>query len=260
MSLAIGLNPLKPDSSPVYPFTAILGQEKMKIGLLLTLIHPRIGGLLIRGQRGTAKSTAVRGLTHLLPPVELVADCPFRCPPRDPEGMCDLCRERLGKGQTLPSLTAPYGLVNLPLGASEDRLIGALVAFRHQQSRLIQPFTGNLGRVRQSLRQLPLGGKTPLSEGLRLGFRALAQERFKYPRSGQVLVLVSDGKPNLSFSGLDPLDEAFQTAAWLRRNGIVFVFIDTEPNPLAFGFGPSIARKAGGTYRTLVDLLKSPAS
>ena len=152
------------------------------------------------------------------------------------------------------------GLLNAYLKESylrRDRV--ALVAFRHQQSQLIQPFTGNLGRVRQSLRQLPLGGKTPLAEGLRLGFRALAQERFKYPRSGQVLVLVSDGKPNLSFSGLDPVDEAFQTAAWLRRNGIAFVFIDTEPNPLAFGYGPSIARKAGGTYRTLVDLLKRPA-
>ena len=151
------------------------------------------------------------------------------------------------------------GLLNAYLKESylrRDRV--ALVAFRHQQSQLIQPFTGNLGRVRQSLRQLPLGGKTPLAEGLRLGFRALAQERFKYPRSGQVLVLVSDGKPNLSFSGLDPLDEALQTAAWLRRNGIAFVFIDTEPNPLAFGYGPAIARKAGGTYRTLVDLLKKP--
>ena len=151
------------------------------------------------------------------------------------------------------------GLLNAYLKESylrRDRV--ALVAFRHQQSQLIQPFTGNLGRVRQSLRQLPMGGKTPLAEGLRLGFRALAQERFKYPRSGQVLVLVSDGKPNLSFSGLDPVDEAFQTAAWLRRNGIAFVFIDTEPNPLAFGSGPAIARKAGGTYRTLVDLLKKP--
>jgi magnesium chelatase subunit D len=151
------------------------------------------------------------------------------------------------------------GLLNAYLRESylrRDRV--ALVAFRHQQSQLIQPFTGNLGRVRKALRLLPLGGKTPLAEGLRLGFRALAQERFKYPRSGQVLVLVSDGKPNLSFSGLDPLDEALQTAAWLRRNGIAFVFIDTESNPLAFGYGPAIARKAGGVYRTLVDLLKKP--
>jgi magnesium chelatase subunit D len=136
----------------------------------------------------------------------------------------------------------------------------ALVAFRHQQSQVIQPFTGNLGQVQRSLRQLPVGGKTPLAEGLRLGFRALAQEHFKYPRSAQVLVLVSDGKPNLSFSGLDPVDEAFYTAAWLGRNGITFVFIDTEPNPLAFGYGPAIARKAGGAYRTLVDLLKRPVS
>ena len=117
------------------------------------------------------------------------------------------------------------GLLNAYLKESylrRDRV--ALVAFRHQQSRLIQPFTGNLGRVRQSLRELPLGGKTPLAEGLRLGFRALTQERFKYPRSGQVLVLVSDGKPNLSFSGLDPVDEALMTAAWLRRNGISLRF------------------------------------
>jgi len=123
----------------------------MKLGLLLALIHPRIGGLLIRGQRGTAKSTAVRGLISLLPPVELVADCPFRCPLQDPEGMCDLCRERLGEGQTLPSVTVPYGLVNLPLGASEDRLIGALdfEAALSKGERRFEP--GLLARANQSI-------------------------------------------------------------------------------------------------------------
>jgi Mg-chelatase subunit ChlI len=123
----------------------------MKLGLLLTLIQPRIGGLLIRGQRGTAKSTAVRGLIPLLPPVELVADCPFRWPPRDPVGMCDLCRERLGGGQSLPSVTAPYGLVNLPLGASEDRLIGALdfEAALSKGERRFEP--GLLARANQSI-------------------------------------------------------------------------------------------------------------
>jgi len=151
MSLAIGLDPSKPDATLVYPFTAIVGQEKMKLGLLLALIHPRIGGLLIRGQRGTAKSTAVRGLISLLPPVELVADCPFRCPLQDPEGMCDLCRERLGEGQTLPSVTVPYGLVNLPLGASEDRLIGALdfEAALSKGERRFEP--GLLARANQSI-------------------------------------------------------------------------------------------------------------
>ena len=151
MSLAVDLNPLKPDPSPVYPFTAIVGQEKMKLGLLLTLIHPRIGGLLIRGQRGTAKSTAVRGMINLLPPVELVADCPFRCPLRDPGGMCDLCRQRLADGETLPGVTAPYGLVNLPLGASEDRLIGALdfEAALAKGERRFEP--GLLARANQSI-------------------------------------------------------------------------------------------------------------
>ena len=151
MSLAIDLNPLKPDPSPVYPFTAIVGQEKMKLGLLLTLIHPRIGGLLIRGQRGTAKSTAVRGMINLLPPVESVADCPFRCPLRDPGGMCDLCRQRLADGETLPGVTAPYGLVNLPLGASEDRLIGALdfEAALAKGERRFEP--GLLARANQSI-------------------------------------------------------------------------------------------------------------
>jgi len=151
MSLAIGLNPVKPAPPPVYPFTAIVGQEKMKLGLLLTLIHPRIGGLLIRGQRGTAKSTAVRGLINLLPPVELVADCPFRCPLRDPEGMCDLCHQRLANGETLPGVTTPYGLVNLPLGASEDRLIGALdfEAALAKGERRFEP--GLLARANQSI-------------------------------------------------------------------------------------------------------------
>jgi Mg-chelatase subunit ChlI len=151
MSLVLGLNPLKSGPSPVYPFTAIVGQEKMKLGLLLTLIHPRIGGLLIRGQRGTAKSTAVRGLINLLPPMEVVADCPFRCPPRDPEGMCDLCRERLGEGKDLPGVTVPYGLVNLPLGASEDRLIGALdfEAALSKGERRFEP--GLLARANRSI-------------------------------------------------------------------------------------------------------------
>jgi Mg-chelatase subunit ChlI len=151
MSLVIGLHPLKPDPTPIYPFTAIVGQQKMKLGLLLALIHPRIGGLLIRGQRGTAKSTAVRGLIPLLPPVELVVDCPFRCSPRDPEGLCDLCRERLASGETLPGVTAPYGLVNLPLGASEDRLIGALdfEAALARGERRFEP--GLLARANQSI-------------------------------------------------------------------------------------------------------------
>jgi Mg-chelatase subunit ChlI len=126
MSTNPNLSPGFPDLLPVYPFTALVGQEKMKQALLLNLVHPGIGGLLIRGQRGTAKSTAVRGLIRLLPPVEIVADCPFRCHPRDPALMCDACLERHRLGEELPSRSAPYRLVNLPLGTTEDRLLGAL--------------------------------------------------------------------------------------------------------------------------------------
>jgi Mg-chelatase subunit ChlI len=114
------------DLQPAYPFTALVGQEKMKQALLLNLVHPGLGGLLIRGQRGTAKSTAVRGLTRLMPPVETVADCPFRCHPRDPALMCDVCLERRDRGEDLPSRSEPCRLVNLPLGTTEDRLLGAL--------------------------------------------------------------------------------------------------------------------------------------
>lgn len=132
----------------------------------------------------------------------------------------------------------------------------ALVSFRHQQSRLLLPFTGNMGRAQKTADRLPVGGKTPLAEGLRLAFRALVRERFQNPQTEPVIVLITDGKPNLSFSDLDPVDEAFQTASGLRRNGITLVVIDTEDNPLAFGCGPAIARKAVGTYRRMIDLVR----
>ena len=131
----------------------------------------------------------------------------------------------------------------------------ALVSFRHQQSRLILPFTGNISRAEKAVVRLGVGGKTPLAEGLRLGFRALTRERSQNPHTEPVMVLVSDGKPNLSFQDIDPIDEALQVAAWLSRNGVTLVFIDTEDNPLAFGYGPAIARRARGVYRTLPDLL-----
>ena len=72
----------------VYPFTAIVGQEKMQKGLILNAVNPRLGGILIRGEKGTAKSTAVRALAALLPEIEVVADCPFGCDPGDVTAMC----------------------------------------------------------------------------------------------------------------------------------------------------------------------------
>ncbi len=110
---------------PLYPFTALVGQERMKRALILNAINPRIGGLLIRGQKGTGKSTAVRALANLLPEIEVVAGCPFSCPPDSPEMMCDTCRTRLERGEELPRRRRKMRVVELPINASEDRLVGS---------------------------------------------------------------------------------------------------------------------------------------
>ncbi len=112
-------------SRSVYPFGAIVGQERLKKSLILNAINPRLGGVLIRGEKGTAKSTAARGLAELLPPIRVVADCPFHCDPGEPEQWCDSCRQRGEKG-ALISRERPMPLVDLPLGSTEDRLLGTI--------------------------------------------------------------------------------------------------------------------------------------
>ncbi len=110
----------------VYPFTAIVGQERMKRALTLNAVNPSIGGVLIRGERGTAKSTAARALAALLPDIEVVADCRFNCDPRRPEWLCTECRERLERGEELPIKMRRTRLVDLPVSATEDRVVGTL--------------------------------------------------------------------------------------------------------------------------------------
>jgi len=110
----------------VFPFTAIVGQERMKRALVLNAISPQIGGVLIRGERGTAKSTAARALAALLPSICVVADCPFSCDPAEPDQMCDNCRERLAAGEALPQTERQTRFVNLPVSATEDRVVGTL--------------------------------------------------------------------------------------------------------------------------------------
>jgi magnesium chelatase subunit D len=108
----------KPKQKP-YPFTAIVGQEEMKLGLLLNVVDPLIGGVLIMGHRGTGKSTAVRALADLLPQIDVAAGCLYNC---DPEGdLCDQCR-----GSEITSKRTPVPVVELPLGATEDRVCGTI--------------------------------------------------------------------------------------------------------------------------------------
>jgi len=87
----------------VFPFAAIIGQERMKLALLLNAVYPGIGGVLIRGEKGTAKSTAVRALTQLLPPLRTAAGCECRCDP-DGNSMCTPCLKKVHNGQSFLAL------------------------------------------------------------------------------------------------------------------------------------------------------------
>jgi magnesium chelatase subunit D len=118
----------RPVGRPVFPFTALIGQERMKRALLLNAINPRLGGVLIRGEKGTAKSTAVRALASLLPEIDVVVGCHYGCDPASPDDWCADCMDRAHSGQSAPLPTAArrVPIVNLPVGATEDRLTGTI--------------------------------------------------------------------------------------------------------------------------------------
>jgi len=108
-----------------FPFTAILGQDDMKLALILNVIDPKIGGVLLTGQQGTGKSTAVRSLVALLPEIEVYEGCSFHCDLDDPENLCDYCKEK-GVKKPEKTIKKPISFVNLPLGATEEMVIGSL--------------------------------------------------------------------------------------------------------------------------------------
>ena len=110
----------------IYPFTAIVGQKRMRRALILNAIDTRIGGVLIRGERGTAKSTAARALAALLPPVQVVQACRFGCDPEKPVTWCTECRVRLSGEANPPVETRQTPFINLPISATEDRVVGTL--------------------------------------------------------------------------------------------------------------------------------------
>ncbi len=110
----------------VFPFTAIVGQEEMKLALLLNVIDPKIGGVMIMGDRGTGKSTTIRALADLLPEIEVVANDPFNSHPTDPDLMSDSVRQTLEEEGSLPISHKKVIMVDLPLGATEDRVCGTI--------------------------------------------------------------------------------------------------------------------------------------
>src|SRR5512135_1699391 len=111
-----------------FPFSAIVGQDEMKNALLIAAVDASIGGVLVFGDRGTGKSTAVRALAALLPPMRVVAGCRYGCDPATPGAWCSDCRTTYGaKGAPEPKAKqVPVPVVDLPLGATEDRVVGAL--------------------------------------------------------------------------------------------------------------------------------------
>ncbi|MDP3065825.1 MAG: VWA domain-containing protein [Methanobacteriaceae archaeon] len=105
----------------IFPFSAIVGQENVKKSLILNAINPSIGGVLIKGDKGTGKTTAVRALADLLPPIKVVKGCPFNCDPEDKDFLCDSC-----KSGDYEMEEKKMRVVELPLGATEDRVVGSI--------------------------------------------------------------------------------------------------------------------------------------
>lgn len=110
----------------LFPFVSIVGQEDMKRALLLNIVDPSIGGVLVKGEKGTAKSTTVRSLEQILPKRTAVEGCPFNCDPTKPGRLCPYCAERLNREGSLSSVEVPMKVVELPLSATEDRVAGTL--------------------------------------------------------------------------------------------------------------------------------------
>ncbi|MEW5305915.1 MAG: hypothetical protein WDW38_009844 [Sanguina aurantia] len=117
---------MEAQARPQFPFTAIVGQEEMKLALILNVIDPKIGGVMIMGDRGTGKSTTIRALADLLPEIRVVASDPFNSDPEDPELMSEEVRNKIKGGAILEVGTKKIPMVDLPLGATEDRVCGTI--------------------------------------------------------------------------------------------------------------------------------------
>ena len=114
------------ENRPVFPFTSIVGQEEMKLALILNVIDSKIGGVMVMGDRGTGKSTTVRALSDLLPNIEIVENDPFNSDPNDPELMSEEVAIKIKSNEVLKTETKKIPMIDLPLGATEDRVCGTI--------------------------------------------------------------------------------------------------------------------------------------
>ncbi len=121
----VAISSVEEDMASTFPFAAIVGQDEMTLAIQVVAVDPTVGGVLVLGDRGTGKSTAVRALADLLPPIRVVKGCPYKCDPDRPAAACPVCGQH-STSKRLPAETRPVGVVDLPLGATEDRVVGAL--------------------------------------------------------------------------------------------------------------------------------------
>ncbi|MGB9133982.1 MAG: AAA family ATPase, partial [Candidatus Bathyarchaeia archaeon] len=110
----------------LFPFTAVVELEKLKLAMIVNAVNRNIGGLLIQGPKGSGKTTVVRALTDILPKIQVVQDCPFNCNPSDPSNMCEKCSATYQKKVKFLAEEREMRVVDLPLGATEDRVVGSL--------------------------------------------------------------------------------------------------------------------------------------
>jgi len=136
---------------PVYPFSAIVGKERAKLGLLLNTIDPSIGGILLTGPKGSGKSTLVRAAAKVFPDMEMVEGCVFSCSPTDPTNMCDICQAQFGSRGTLPKAKKRVRLVQIPIGATEDRIVGSIDVERVLKEGLRALHPGLLAEANQGI-------------------------------------------------------------------------------------------------------------
>jgi magnesium chelatase subunit D len=122
VATSVGWNAARPG----FPLAGLVGQDQMKMALILLAVDPNIGGVLLVGQKGTAKSTAVRALAEILPPIDAIAGCPYHCDPDSVSDLCPECAKRMEQGKTLDIQSVPTPFLTLPLGATEDRVAGGL--------------------------------------------------------------------------------------------------------------------------------------
>ncbi|MDI6644041.1 MAG: magnesium chelatase subunit D family protein [Methanobacteriaceae archaeon] len=135
----------------IFPFTAIVGQEMLKKALLINAIDPSIGGVLIKGDKGTGKSTAVRSLAYLLPEIKKVKDCPFNCHPNDLKLMCKSCQQSYEAGKDLVEVRKKMEIVDMPISATEDMVIGTIDIKKVLKSGIKAMEPGILARANRNI-------------------------------------------------------------------------------------------------------------